>query len=77
MGEDVLRILPKGAHAYSNYINEHELRHWLKNQDNWEFVRSDGCMSVPFRGWKLNNTQQQAITSSLLERNKPKGNSYP
>jgi polyprenyldihydroxybenzoate methyltransferase/3-demethylubiquinol 3-O-methyltransferase len=55
MGEDVLGIVPKGTHTYSKYINEHEVRDWLKTQHDWEFVRSDGCMFVPFLGWKLNN----------------------
>lgn len=53
LGEQVLKIVPRGTHTWAKYINESELREWLKDQKQCEFVRSDGCLYVPGRGWKL------------------------
>ncbi|CAN6633448.1 ubiquinone biosynthesis O-methyltransferase, mitochondrial [Trichomonascus vanleenenianus] len=53
MGEDVLRIVPKGTHTYEKYINESELREWLLDQSDVEYVQSDGCIYVPTKGWIL------------------------
>lgn len=55
IGEDVLNIVPKGTHTWSKYINEHELRGWISEQPDIDFVRSDGCIYIPGNGWKLTN----------------------
>jgi polyprenyldihydroxybenzoate methyltransferase/3-demethylubiquinol 3-O-methyltransferase len=53
MGEDVLRIVPRGTHTWSKYINEHELREWVVEQPDVQAVRSDGCLYIPACGWQL------------------------
>uniref|UniRef100_A0A060T7Z8 Ubiquinone biosynthesis O-methyltransferase, mitochondrial n=1 Tax=Blastobotrys adeninivorans TaxID=409370 RepID=A0A060T7Z8_BLAAD len=53
MGEHLLKIVPKGTHTWSKYINESELREWVDDQADVQFVRSDGCLFVPCVGWQL------------------------
>lgn len=52
MAEDVLRIVPKGTHEWSKYVNEGELRNWFQGKEGWGEVRSMGVMYVPGIGWK-------------------------
>lgn len=63
-GEHLLRIVPKGTHTWSKYINESELRDWLVTQPGWRVVRSDGCLFVPASGWHL--TPNRSLGNYLL-----------
>ncbi|KAK9459615.1 S-adenosyl-L-methionine-dependent methyltransferase [Lipomyces oligophaga] len=58
IGEDILQIVPKKTHTWAKYINEAELRQWfLENKSSgiqqWDVVKSQGCVYVPFVGWVL------------------------
>ncbi|KAK9468267.1 S-adenosyl-L-methionine-dependent methyltransferase [Lipomyces arxii] len=61
IGEKVLRLVPEGTHSWSKYINENELREWFIDNklsvpgtgENWDVVRSEGCVYVPFKGWQF------------------------
>ncbi len=53
MGEDILKIVPKGTHTLSKYINESELRDWFNKQPDFEVVKSAGSLFIPAYGWKL------------------------
>jgi polyprenyldihydroxybenzoate methyltransferase / 3-demethylubiquinol 3-O-methyltransferase len=64
MGEQVLKIVPSGTHTWSKYINEYELREWVKDQNEIEFVRSDGCLYVPGNGWRL--TENKSIGNYFM-----------
>ncbi|ANB14275.1 hexaprenyldihydroxybenzoate methyltransferase [Sugiyamaella lignohabitans] len=64
MGEDVLRIVPKGTHTYDKYINEQELRDFFSDKSDWDVVRSDGCFFMPFLDWQL--TSNRSIGNYFL-----------
>lgn len=56
IAEDLLRIVPRGTHEWSQYIQPHELQMWaLKQQDvevgrgGWQVM---GVVYVPGFGWK-------------------------
>jgi ubiquinone biosynthesis O-methyltransferase len=58
MAEDVLRIVPRGTHEWSQYINPEEMREWARSRpeldlevggDGW---RQMGVVYVPGLGWK-------------------------
>ncbi|KAH3687303.1 hypothetical protein WICPIJ_001726 [Wickerhamomyces pijperi] len=51
MGEYVLNIVPKGTHHLEKYINESEVQDWFKEKPQFEVVKSEGCMYLPFKGW--------------------------
>lgn len=51
MGEHVLKIVPKGTHHLEKYINETEVQDWFKGKPEFEVVKSEGCMYLPFKGW--------------------------
>ncbi|KAK9484327.1 S-adenosyl-L-methionine-dependent methyltransferase [Lipomyces starkeyi] len=61
IGEKILKIVPEGTHTWSKYINERELRDWFVEHktnvpgsgEHWDIVRSEGCIYVPFVGWKF------------------------
>ncbi|ODQ69056.1 hypothetical protein LIPSTDRAFT_108075 [Lipomyces starkeyi NRRL Y-11557] len=61
IGEKILKIVPEGTHTWSKYINERELRDWFVEHktnvpgsgEHWDIVRSEGCIYVPFAGWKF------------------------
>lgn len=52
-GEQLLRIVPKGTHTWSKYLNQEELKNWFLKEGGWEFVQADGCFYVPTLGWKM------------------------
>lgn len=52
MGEDVLKVVPKGTHTLSKYINEAELREWFENRNDCDVLASEGCLYIPAYGWK-------------------------
>ncbi|KXS99483.1 hypothetical protein AC578_3770 [Pseudocercospora eumusae] len=59
MAEEVLRMVPRGTHEWSQYIQPHEMREWARSQqelldvsvggDGW---RQMGVVYVPGLGWK-------------------------
>ncbi|KAK7202963.1 O-methyltransferase, catalyzes two different O-methylation steps in ubiquinone biosynth [Myxozyma melibiosi] len=61
VGEDLLRMVPKGTHSWSKYINEKELREWFIEHktsvpgtgEHWDVVTSKGCIYIPFVGWEF------------------------
>ncbi|KAI9741359.1 MAG: Hexaprenyldihydroxybenzoate methyltransferase, mitochondrial [Cirrosporium novae-zelandiae] len=55
MAEDVLRIVPRGTHEWSKYINEKELREFFEKQKQegaWGSFRAMGVIYVPGFGWR-------------------------
>ena len=56
VAEEVVRLVPRGTHDWSKYINEQELRKFFRAQDGWGRdggLRSQGCMYVPAIGWRM------------------------
>lgn len=55
VAEDLVRLVPRGTHDWSKYINESELREFFRMQEEWGVdggVRTQGCMYVPLLGWR-------------------------
>ena len=52
MAEDVLRLVPRGTHEWSQYIQPHELREWARVQDELEGWEVMGVVYVPGFGWR-------------------------
>ncbi|KAJ8612198.1 hypothetical protein MRB53_037588 [Persea americana] len=54
--EEVLRMVPRGTHEWSKYVNEPELRKWFSSggeqERQWELPRTQGVVYVPGFGWK-------------------------
>jgi ubiquinone biosynthesis O-methyltransferase len=55
VAEEVLRMVPRGTHEWSQYINPQEMRQWAREQhdldgDGWEQM---GVVYVPGLGWKV------------------------
>jgi polyprenyldihydroxybenzoate methyltransferase/3-demethylubiquinol 3-O-methyltransferase len=52
--EDLLRIVPRGTHEWSKYVNEVELRQYFEQQSEgqWESPRCMGVVYVPGIGWR-------------------------
>ncbi|SMR48233.1 unnamed protein product [Zymoseptoria tritici ST99CH_1A5] len=64
MAEDVLRIVPRGTHEWSQYINPGEMREWARSRkeldvdvggDGW---RQMGVVYVPGLGWREVNSSE-------------------
>ena len=56
VAEEVVRLVPRGTHDWSKYINEQELRTFFRGQDGWGRYggpKAQGCMYVPTIGWKM------------------------
>lgn len=59
MAEEVLKMVPRGTHEWSQYVQPHEMREWARSQqelldvsvggDGW---RQMGVVYVPGLGWK-------------------------
>lgn len=58
MGEEVLKIVPKGTHTFSKYINESELRSWFEKHPDCDVLASEGCVYIPGVGWKITGPVQ-------------------
>lgn len=52
VAEDIMGIVPRGTHEWSQYVNEEELRGWFLNREGWGSPRCMGVMYVPGLGWK-------------------------
>ena len=56
VAEDVVRLVPRGTHDWSKYINEQELRKFFMAQEGWGGhggMRSMGCVYIPGLGWNM------------------------
>lgn len=56
VAEEVVRLVPRGTHDWSKYINEQELRLFFRALDGWGRdggMKSQGCMYVPAVGWRM------------------------
>ena len=51
VAEDIARIIPRGTHDWTQYINEDELREWFTKR-GWTSPRATGLFYVPGLGWK-------------------------
>ena len=54
VAEEVVRLVPRGTHDWSKYINEQELRTFFRGKDGWGRYggpKAQGCMYVPSIGW--------------------------
>lgn len=58
VGEYILKVVPKGTHTLSKYINEEELREWFEQRDDCDVISSEGCIYIPAYGWKLTGPVQ-------------------
>jgi polyprenyldihydroxybenzoate methyltransferase/3-demethylubiquinol 3-O-methyltransferase len=52
VAEDLIGVVPRGTHEWSQYINEEELEEWFAKQAGWGDARAMGVMYVPGIGWK-------------------------
>lgn len=52
LAEDVLRIVPRGTHDWSKYLNEGELRGYFDARGGWNSPRCMGVVYVPGLGWR-------------------------
>ena len=56
VAEEIVRLVPRGTHEWSKYINERELRKFFRAQDGWGrdgALKSQGCVYVPAVGWRM------------------------
>lgn len=56
VAEDIVKLVPRGTHDWSKYINEQELRKYFEAQKGWgkgEQVKAMGCLYVPGLGWSM------------------------
>ncbi|SCU91342.1 LAFA_0F03180g1_1 [Lachancea sp. 'fantastica'] len=53
MAEQVLKLVPRGTHHVSKYINSEEIVEWFKDEckGQHEILDCKGVMYVPFSGW--------------------------
>ena len=55
VAEEMLRMVPRGTHDWSKYINEREVQEWFDQGDRtgrWEHPRAMGVVYVPGLGWR-------------------------
>jgi len=52
MAEDVMRVVPRGTHDWSQYIDAKEMQSWARKQQGWGDARTMGVVYVPGVGWK-------------------------
>ncbi|TKA64592.1 hypothetical protein B0A49_10380 [Cryomyces minteri] len=52
MAEEVLNIVPRGTHTWSQYINPAELEAWFMRDDGFWKPETMGVVYVPMLGWK-------------------------
>lgn len=56
VAEEVVKLVPRGTHDWSKYINEQELRNFFRAQGGWARdggLKSQGCVYVPAVGWRM------------------------
>ena len=64
--EYLLQIVPRGTHTWSKYIDEPELRAWIDEQPDIDFVSSEGCLFVPTQGWERFGPRSTNLCSRVL-----------
>lgn len=47
-----MRLVPRGTHDWSKYVNVEELEDWFKKEHGWGGTRSMGVIYVPGLGWR-------------------------
>lgn len=52
VAEEVIRLVPRGTHEWSQYVDEEELRAWFAKQEGWGNPRAMGVVYVPGLGWR-------------------------
>ena len=52
VAEDVLRLVPRGTHDWTRFVDERELREWFARRDGWGRTRAMGVAYVPGLGWR-------------------------
>lgn len=52
MAEEVLKMVPRGTHEWSQYIQPHEMKSWADKQPDLEGWQTMGVVYVPGFGWK-------------------------
>lgn len=53
--EEVMKLVPRGTHEWSKYINEQELKDFFRSKDGWggeNGIRSQGVVYLPGTGWR-------------------------
>lgn len=71
MGEHLLRIVPVGTHTLEKYINEQEIRQWIKKSDyaqSFTVADSRGCIYVPGCGWSFTECPQVGNYFMAIQR---------
>ncbi|SCU79210.1 LANO_0A05446g1_1 [Lachancea nothofagi CBS 11611] len=53
MAEQVLRLVPRGTHHVSKYINSGEIKQWFKEEcvGQYQVLDCKGSMYLPMKGW--------------------------
>ena len=54
--ENIIRLVPRGTHDWSKYINREELEIFFARQEGWGgkgAMKSSGCVYIPGVGWKM------------------------
>lgn len=53
MGEQILKVVPKGTHHVEKYINSSEIKQWFEDnvQGRYEILDAKGTMYLPLTGW--------------------------
>lgn len=59
VAEDVVRLVPRGTHEWSKYVNEEELRAWFEKKQGWGGTRSMGVIYLPGLGWREVNGSEK------------------
>ncbi|MCJ1367071.1 Hexaprenyldihydroxybenzoate methyltransferase, mitochondrial [Acarospora aff. strigata] len=52
VAEEIVRLVPRGTHEWSKYVNAEELQAWFAKQHGWGSPRSMGVIYVPGLGWR-------------------------
>lgn len=71
MGEHVLRVVPVGTHNLEKYINEEEIRGWLKaskHAHSFQVADSRGCAYIPGCGWVFTQCPQVGNYFMAIQR---------
>jgi len=52
VAEEVVRLVPRGTHQWSKYVNVEEVEAWFRKEHGWGGLRSMGVIYVPGLGWR-------------------------
>ncbi|CAI1705848.1 hypothetical protein SEUBUCD646_0O00640 [Saccharomyces eubayanus] len=70
VGENVLKVVPKGTHHLSKYINSKEILAWFNDHYDGQFRLLDlkGTMYLPMQGWVEHNCSDIGNYSMAIQR---------